>query len=294
MTSLAANNTKLQSNLVKNGVLWSLLLFLFDYDYTLDESGVKTNEKSNQRKSANNLARMSILSIVALCGYDLKLILDESDPLNAAIRYNTATTPTGVASGSSSVKASAQSSPSTASTYTSNATNLIQNNAIHAMQMNNNTAAKATGTGEKISDGEEVFESDQTGATVPSAATAGGTATVATNPVEKENFANNRKYTVGGSPTNLHVKSIVDRLLTKYITDKFATHSDSEVLKLLTSNTRNPYVIWDNATRTQLIDFLEYQRTKSAKEQYEDVADIVNISNEFSFDAHKYVHNTDI
>lgn len=276
-------------------MLWSLLLFLFDYDYTLDESGVSTNEKSNQQKSANNLARMSILSIVALCGYDLKLILDESDPLNAAIRYNSATTPTGNASGSSSVKASAQSSPSTSSTYTSNATNLIQNNAIHAMQMNNNTAAKATGTVEKISDGEEVFESDQTaaagtgGAVSSAAAGGGGAVTVGTNAVEKENFANNRKYTVGGSPTNLHVKKIVDRLLTKYITDKFATHSDSEVLKLLTSNTRNPYVIWDNATRTQLIDFLEYQRTKSAKEQYEDVADIVNIANEFSFDAHKYV-----
>lgn len=290
VTSLAANNAKLQSNLVKNGVLWSLLLFLFDYDYTLDESGVKTDEKSNQQKSLNNLARMSILAIVAVCGYDLKLILDESDPLNAAIRYNSATTPTGTVSGNSSVKASAQSSPSstTASTYTSNATNLIQNNAIHAMQMNNNTAAAAAArvvgaAVEKISDGEEVFESDQTGAAGVSSAGA----TVGSVAVEKENFANNRKYTVAGTPTNLHVKKIVDRLLTKYITDKFATHSDSEVLKLLTSNTRNPYVIWDNATRTQLIDFLEYQRTKSAKEQYEDVADIVGISNEFSFDAHK-------
>lgn len=246
MTSLAANNTKLQSNLVKNGVLWSLLLFLFDYDYTLDESGVQTNEKSNQQKSANNLARMSILSIVALCGYDLKTILDESDPLNIAIRYNTATTPTSVASGNSSVKASAQSSPSSStSTYTSNATNLIQNNAIHAVQMNSNAAPKATGSIEKVCDGEEVFESDQTGATVAGAGT--GAVAAAPKAVEKQNFANNRKYTVSGSPSNLHVKSIVDRLLTKYITDKFATHSDSEVLKLLTSNTRNPYVIWDNA-----------------------------------------------
>lgn len=263
----------MQSNLVKNGVLWSLLLFLFDYDFTLDESGVKTEERSNQQKSANNLARMSILAIVALCGYDLKLILDENDPLNAAIRYNTATTPTGgtassgTTSGGSSVKASAQSSPSTTSPYTSNATNLIQNNAIHTMQMNNTNATK-TGI-EKISDGEEALESDQS------------------TKVEKENFATNRMYTVGGSPTNLFVKKIVDRLLTKYITDKFASHSDSEVLKLLTSNTRNPYVIWDNATRTQLIDFLEHQRTTSAKEQYEDITDIINIVDEFSFDAHR-------
>lgn len=97
VTSLAANNTELQTNLVKNGVLWSLLLFLFGYDYTLDESGVNTEENTNQQKSANNLARMSILAIVALCGYELKLILSENDPLNAAIRYNTVSTPTGAA-----------------------------------------------------------------------------------------------------------------------------------------------------------------------------------------------------
>lgn len=267
VTSLAANNSELQTNLVKNGVLWSLLLFLFDYDYTLDESGVNTSENTNQQKSANNLARMSILSIVALCGYELKLVLNDNDPLNAAIRYNTAVTPTGTASGGSSVKESAQSSPSTTSPYTSNATNLIQNNAIHAIQMNNNNPNKTTG--EKISDGEEVFESEQSAN------------------VEKENFATNRKYTIGGSPSNLFVKKIVDRLLTKYITDKFATHSDSEVLKVLTSNTRNPYIIWDNATRTQLIDFLEHQRTTSAKQQYEDITDIINIVSEFSFDAHR-------
>lgn len=47
VTSLAANNHELQKNLVKNGILWSLLLFMFDYDYTLDESGVEANEKSN-------------------------------------------------------------------------------------------------------------------------------------------------------------------------------------------------------------------------------------------------------
>lgn len=61
----------------------------------------------------------------------------------------------------------------------------------------------------------------------------------------------------------------------------------SKVLKLLTSNTRNPYVIWENATRSQLIDFLEYQRTKHSKEQYEDVTDIYNIVSDFSFDAHR-------
>lgn len=49
VTSLAANNYELQSNLVKCGVLWSLLLFMFEYDYTLDESGVVTDENTNQQ-----------------------------------------------------------------------------------------------------------------------------------------------------------------------------------------------------------------------------------------------------
>lgn len=295
VTSLAANNTDLQTNLVKNGVLWSLMLFLFEYDYTLDESGFNTDEKSNQQKYANNLARLSILAIVALCGYELKLVLDENDPLNAAIRYqNSITTPTGTSSNGSSLKASAQSSPSSSSSiapgtspYTSNATNIIQNNAVHAVQLNNNNSnnnnnntnngnsnktsnfTSYVGGVEKISDGEEVFESSER------------------LPVEKENFVSNRKYRISGNSTNMHIKEIVDRLLTKHITDKFATHSDSEVLKLLTSNTRNPYIIWDNATRAQLIDFLEYQRTRSSKEKFEDVMDIHNIVSEFSFDAHR-------
>lgn len=51
VTSLAANNFDLQCNLVRSGVIWSLLLFLFDYDYTLDESGVVTDEKTNQQVS---------------------------------------------------------------------------------------------------------------------------------------------------------------------------------------------------------------------------------------------------
>lgn len=265
---------------MKNGVLWSLLLFLFDYDYTLDESGVNTDETSNQQKSANNLARLSILAIVAVCGYELKLVLDPNDPLNIAIRYQTAasTPTTGTASGGSSLKASAQSSPTTSSSYTSNATNLIQNNAIHAIQMSNNNGNGVNKTSnftsyvvgvEKIGDAEEAVEAERNAI------------------VEKENFANNRKYTISGNATNLVVKKIVDCLLTKYITDKFATHNDSDVLKILTSNTRNPYIIWDNATRAQLADFLEYQRIKSTKEQYADITDIYDIVSDFTFDAHK-------
>lgn len=269
VTSLAANNFDLQTNLVKNGILWSVLLFLFDYDYTLDESGVKTDEKSNQQKSANNLATLSILAIVALCGYDLKLMLDPNDPLNSAIKSAQTPRP--------SVTSPTPTSGGTASAYTSNATNIIQNNAIHAIQMNNNhsnsnktanfTSYVASTLSDKVSSSEEVFEPETV--------------------VEKQNLANNRKYIVSGNAANGVVKKIIDRLLTKFIADKLATHSDAEVLKLLTSNTRNPYMIWDNATRVQLLDFLEYQRTKNIKEQYEDITDIYGIVSEFSFDAHR-------
>lgn len=289
--SLAANNADLQSNLVKNGVLWSLMMFLFDYDYTLDESGVSTEERSNQQKSANNMARLAILAIVALCGYELKPILDKNDPLNAAIRYqNPVKMPTGPATANSNnpqVKASGAQATGTGtpSAYTSNATNLIQNNAVHAIQLNNNNnnnnnAAGATsnrpsnftsfvGGVEKISDGEEALESAERHA------------------VEKENFANDRRYEISGASSNQINKQIVDRLLTKHVTDKFTTHSDSEVLKLLTSNTRNPYIIWDNATRAQLLDFLDYQRTKSAKERYDDITAVLEVVSEFSYDAHR-------
>ena len=39
------------SNLIslQAGVLWHLLLFLFNYDYTLDESGVEKSAETNQQ-----------------------------------------------------------------------------------------------------------------------------------------------------------------------------------------------------------------------------------------------------
>lgn len=39
----------LQTNLFQSGVLWHLLLFLFDYDFTLEEGGVEKSDVSNQQ-----------------------------------------------------------------------------------------------------------------------------------------------------------------------------------------------------------------------------------------------------
>lgn len=80
---------------------------------------------------------------------------------------------------------------------------------------------------------------------------------------------------------------MLNRLLTPFLADKLAASSDEEVLKVLTSNTRNPYLIWENATRAQLIDFLENQRLTSAKHQYEDIDEVQDIVDAFEFDAHR-------
>ena len=47
--SAFAVDTALQMQLVKAGVIWHLLLFLFNYDFTLEEGGVEKSEKTNQQ-----------------------------------------------------------------------------------------------------------------------------------------------------------------------------------------------------------------------------------------------------
>ena len=39
----------LQTQMYQCGVLWHLLLFLFNYDYTLEEGGVEKNDDTNQQ-----------------------------------------------------------------------------------------------------------------------------------------------------------------------------------------------------------------------------------------------------
>lgn len=55
----------------------------------------------------------------------------------------------------------------------------------------------------------------------------------------------------------------------------------------MTSNTRNPYLIWDNGTRAQLLDFLDMQRTTATKETFEDITQVYELVSSFQFDAHK-------
>jgi DnaJ family protein C protein 13 len=195
-----------------------------------------------------------MLGCVALAGYNMTLIDDPKKEVMLSVK---------------SSPEMRSDSPQTriGQTYSQNASNLIQNN-LSLIQ----TAAVAEKTLDVKSGGQETAkeESDQT------------------EIVECEKGISNRKYKISSAPpANAVVKKIFDKLLTPYITDKFVVENESEVLKILTSNTRNPYLIWDNGTRAQLLEFLDTQRTQSVREQFEDVTDIYNMVKDFSFDAHR-------
>lgn len=135
--------------------------------------------------------------------------------------------------------------------YTSNASNVLQNNQV---LVNSVSVTEPVSPGEDASESSDVIKS----------------------------FS---KYTVTGTSQNIVVKSILDILLTPFISNKLSTNSEHEVLKILTQNTRNPYLIWDNSTRAQLLDFLEYQRQNSSKQQFNDITDIYNTTSKFVYDA---------
>ncbi|XP_043196340.1 dnaJ homolog subfamily C member 13-like isoform X3 [Amphibalanus amphitrite] len=80
--SAFAADSILQLHMMQAGVLWHLLLFLFYYDFTLDEGGVEKSESSNQQEAANTLAKKSLLALARLAGY---LTGDEETPPNKAI-----------------------------------------------------------------------------------------------------------------------------------------------------------------------------------------------------------------
>lgn len=151
---------------------------------------------------------MAILSIVALAGYDLKLELDPNDPINAAIKSINAPP-----------KAEPKPNAPAQSAYTSNAQNVIQNNVVHANasptttnngdNKNSSNFRSYVNLNERVCSSEEAVEVETT--------------------VEKVNPSGGKKYTISGTASNLVVKQIVDKMMTKFIADKFATQSDAEV-----------------------------------------------------------------
>lgn len=256
VTGLAANNTDLQNRLACNGILWSLLLFMFEYDYTLDEGGVEASENTNQQQAANNLARLAVAACCALSGYTLNFV-DDPRPVHAIPPSQTSTADNSPHSASLSVRSN---SLPNSTGYCERATNIIQQNQNLIQTVN---------TMEKIGDDKNEEKDNSCNA--------------ASENIIKESS----KYRITGNASNRVVKHILDRLLTQFISNRLTTDADNQILKTLTSNTKNPYLIWDNGTRAQLLDFLDTQKQISARQQYEDVTDVLKVCSEFNFDSHQ-------
>ncbi|KAG9355930.1 hypothetical protein JZ751_000774 [Albula glossodonta] len=64
----------------------------------------------------------------------------------------------------------------------------------------------------------------------------------------------------GVTPENPSIRKSLAAMLTPYISRKLGSSSPAEVLKLLNSNCENPYLIWNNRTRAELLEFLEHQQ----------------------------------
>ncbi|KAK9497827.1 hypothetical protein O3M35_003746 [Rhynocoris fuscipes] len=64
------------------------------------------------------------------------------------------------------------------------------------------------------------------------------------------------------SPHNVRVKSVLDTLLTPYLATMLSDDNPHQVLKTLTSNSSSPYLVWDNSTRTELLEWLSERRSK--------------------------------
>ncbi|XP_031784415.1 dnaJ homolog subfamily C member 13 isoform X2 [Nasonia vitripennis] len=67
--SSLATDSVLQMQLLQSGALWYLLLFMFNYDYTLEEGGVERNQDENRQEVANNLAKQAVRACARLGGY---------------------------------------------------------------------------------------------------------------------------------------------------------------------------------------------------------------------------------
>ncbi|KAL4635478.1 hypothetical protein GN956_G14292 [Arapaima gigas] len=141
----------LQTHLYHAGVLWHLLVPLFNYDYTLEESGIQKSQETNQQEVANSLAKVSVVALSRLGGYSA-------------------------------------------------------------------------------------------------------------GPQEEGSGSTN-----GIPPENPTIRKSLAAMLTPYISRKLASSSPAEVLKLLNSNSENPYLIWNNSTRAELLEFLEGQQESIVK-----------------------------
>ena len=62
------------------------------------------------------------------------------------------------------------------------------------------------------------------------------------------------------SPPNNAVQEALNAMLTPYLVRQLGVWTAEEFLKVLTNNTESPVLIWDNSTRSQLLEFLLSQQ----------------------------------
>lgn len=132
----------LQTHLFQAGILWHLLVYLFNYDYTLEESGIQKSEETNQQEVSNCLAKFCVSALSRLGGY-----------------------------------------------------------------------------------------------------------------LSEEN----------GTPENPTIRKCLAALLSPYVSRRLSKDGPAEILKMLNSNTENPYLIWSNGTRAELLEFLQEQQESMIK-----------------------------
>lgn len=80
---------QLQLAVTEAGAIWHLLLFVFRYDYTLEDSGVETNEENHTQLFANRAAKGALRTIYALAGFRPGETYIESKPNVALYRMLT-------------------------------------------------------------------------------------------------------------------------------------------------------------------------------------------------------------
>lgn len=64
-----ARSSELQEVMYQSGAIWHLMRFVFNYDVTLENSGVAVNEGNHTQHMANVLAKMAVHCMCRLCGY---------------------------------------------------------------------------------------------------------------------------------------------------------------------------------------------------------------------------------
>lgn len=196
--SAFAANAHLTAQLVGSGALHSLMLFLFRYDYTLEEGGVESNHESNQQELANQLAKVALIALARLAG---ELSTEEVEAAESEEK-------------------------------------LLLTEAKDATMVNE----------------ADMLASDQP------------------------------------PPTTAHVHAQVQAclaaLLTPYLSRQLGVANAAHLLKTLTSNQENPYLIWDNGTRAELIDFLQRGQQACGRSS-ESLTTLSEQCNQFVYTAHR-------